>query len=309
MVNLILAENFFPPGDAEKYCNTVSILPFVEKDYGLEIDNFHMIFSGIEPIFSKVLGERIVVDHKRSGIFRKPMNNVIHFESFESLNEWCFIVALEKNTLNFLHHLADKDMGEFGKVDAKSALDGWKFNYRNLFEWTVHTNILLEPNQGIFFRPWIFHSLNDGLVQYYRLLSDQKFRVLVIGRSGSSRSFVAKSLAESINNSRLLRSIDVRKEYKDIDFTPNGLERQAYRILELARNSSEDCIVIDMKCPNESMQQIINADIVVWVDDGDTKNLDVNQSFVDPKKYDLKYTTISDHCISEIIEKLQTKRF
>jgi hypothetical protein len=150
MVKLIHADGFFAPGDAERYVDIVSGLNFVEKQYGYEIENFNMIFSGLEPIFSKVLGERIVIDNKRSGIFRKPINNIIHFEEFDSLNEWCFVVALQKTTLNLFYHL--KKDGAYREFDAKSALDDWRFNYRNMFEWDYHTNILLEPNQGIFFR-------------------------------------------------------------------------------------------------------------------------------------------------------------
>jgi len=40
-----------------------------------------------------------------------------------------------------------------------------------LFEWDIYTNILLEPNQGVIFRPWLFHSIENGLVQYYRLVN------------------------------------------------------------------------------------------------------------------------------------------
>jgi len=41
---------------------------------------------------------------------------------------------------------------------------------RNLFEWDVCVNIRLEQNQGVIFRPWLFHSVEDGIVQYYRLI-------------------------------------------------------------------------------------------------------------------------------------------
>lgn len=309
MVKLIHADGFFPEGAAQQYVNAVSNMPFIEKQYGHELDGFNMIFPGIEPILSKVLGERVIVDHDRSGIFRKPMNNVIHFEEFDSLNEWCFIIALEKNTLNLLHHLADFGKGEYGKVDAKTALDGWNFNYRNLFEWDIHTNILLEPNQGIFIRPWVFHSLNDGLVQYYRLITDKKFRVLVMGKPGSNRSQVAEKLSEAIPNSRLLRSKTIREQLKDIDFTYDGRMRQTYRLLTLCRNATEDCTIVDMVCPLPEMREILNPDIIVWVNDQNECSIEeLNQSFVPPRLYDLKYKKITDDTVSEIIEKINSKR-
>jgi hypothetical protein len=143
-------------------------LPFIDKEYGLEVDQFNLTFPGLDPIFSKLVGEEVTVDDERSGIFRKPTNCLIHFESFDTLNEWCFIIALERTTFNLYNHLES-----FGVVNARSALDGYRWNYRNMFEWDYYTNILLEPNQGVIFRPWLFHSIENGLVQYYRLIGKQ----------------------------------------------------------------------------------------------------------------------------------------
>jgi hypothetical protein len=167
VVKLIHADNFFPGDDANRLLMISRNLNFVEKQYGLEIDNFNLVFPGLDPVFSKVVGEEITVDEPRSGIFRRPMNCIIHFEEFDSLDEWCFIIALEPTTFNLYNHLED---GPMSKVNARSALDGYKFNYRNLFEWDVCVNIRLEQNQGVIFRPWLFHSIEDGIVQYYRLI-------------------------------------------------------------------------------------------------------------------------------------------
>lgn len=165
LAKLIHADNFFVPEEAEKLYKVAQHFPYVEKEYGLEVDNFNMTFPGLDPIFSKLVGEEVTVDDERSGIFRKPTNCLIHFESFDTLNEWCFIIALEKTTFNLYNHLES-----FGVVNARSALDGYHWNYRNMFEWDYYTNILLEPNQGVIFRPWLFHSIENGIVQYYRLI-------------------------------------------------------------------------------------------------------------------------------------------
>ena len=308
MVQLIQADKFFPPGDAEKYANIINGLNFVETPYGMEVPEFSMVFPHMEPMFSHVLGERVVIDSKRSGVFRKPAE-VIHFEEFDSLDEWCFIVALEKSTLNIYHHLANKGMGEYGKVDAKTALDGWQFNYRNLFEWDYHTNILLEPNQGIFFRPWIFHGLERGLIQYYRLLADRKFRILITGLPGSIRKQLAKELNKVIPNSVLLMSSEIRFEEKDIDFSHDGRMRHVYRMLDLARERKEDCVLIDMICPFPEMRQILNADIVIWADDKKECDIEeLNKSYVPPKFYDIRCSVINDETINQIIEKIKSKR-
>lgn len=159
MIKLLQADNFYKQEDVEILFNSIGNLTFVEKEHGSEIDNFNLIIPGLNPVFSKLLAEEVEIDEDNSGIFRKP-NLRIHFESFESLNDWMFIIAIERTTFNLYHHLSG----------ANTALDGYRFNYNNLFEWDYHTNILLEPNQGVIFRPWLFHSLtHQSLVQIYKL--------------------------------------------------------------------------------------------------------------------------------------------
>lgn len=158
MIKLLHADNFFIEETVDKLRNVANSLPFVQKEYGQEIENFNYAIPDLDPIFSKLLAEEVTVDEENSGLFRKPELG-IHFESFTSLSDWCFIIALEPTTFNLYHHLSG----------AKSALEEYRFNYKNLFEWDYNTNILLSPNQGVIFRPWLFHSLEKGLVQVYRL--------------------------------------------------------------------------------------------------------------------------------------------
>lgn len=165
VAKLIHADNFFIPEEAERLSIIGKNLKYVEKEYGLEVENFNLTFPGLDDTFSKLVNEDVIVDDERSGIFRKPTNCQIHFEGFDTLNEWCFIIALEKTTFNLYNHLES-----YGVINARSALDGYKWNYKNMFEWDYYANILLERNQGVIFRPWLFHSLEDGLVQYYRLV-------------------------------------------------------------------------------------------------------------------------------------------
>jgi hypothetical protein len=298
MVKLIHADGFFAPGDAEKYARVVDGLPFVNKPYGQEIDNFNMIFRGIEPVLSRVLGERVIVDHKKSGVFRRPID-CIHFEEFDSLDEWCFIVALERSTFNLYHHLRD---GQYGQVDSRSALDGWQYNYRNLFEWDYHTNILLEPNQGIFFRPWMFHSLENGLIQYYRLIADRKFRVLVMGSPDSSRRSFAQQLGQQVENSQLLIASQLRHEHRDVDYSRDGQMRHTYRMLKLSRDSQAQVVILDQATPYEEQRDILGPDILVWINDGQ-QHL---PEFEAPHRYDFKFNRLTEESINEVIEKIRT---
>jgi hypothetical protein len=301
MVKLIHADNFLEPNDAQRAAQVVSGLSFTPKLYGWELENFNMVFSKLEPVMSKVLGERVVIDHKRSGIFRRPLNNVIHFEEFNSLNEWAFVCALEKNTLNLYHHL-----GPNGKVDAETALQGHEYNYMNLFEWNLHTNILLDPSQGVFFRPWVFHSLDQGLVQYYRLLTDRKFRVLVMGPPGSQRALMARLLSAKIENSSLIKSMDVRIKDKDIDYTSDGRLRQTYRMLTLARGDRSDCVILDHACVLEEQREIINPDILIYMKG--KADWQGKEEWEEPKYYDFCFEEAEESAVNLILTKIQTKR-
>lgn len=308
MVKLIHADGFYTDEEAHKFKYIVGNLNYTEKNYGYEIQGFNMIQRGLEPIFSRVLGEKVIIDQNRSGLFRRP-KQFVHFEDFETLNEWCFIIALEKTTFNMFHHLKD-GIGENGEVDSKSALDGWEYNYRNLMEWNIETNVVLEENQGVFFRPWMFHSLDEGkLVQYYRLLTDRSLRILIMGRPGQGKTELAKKLHEALPESLYINSEEERVKAKDIDYSIDGQSRHTYRVLEIARKNRSDNIIIDMSCPLEDSRDILNPDIVIWVDTKkDSGNAAWEEQFEPPKLYDLKFKTIDEDTIPDIIEKVKTKR-
>jgi len=170
VIKMIHADGFFPKDEAKVLSSVVKDVNYIEKEYGLEIPHFNLILPGAAEVFSKILGEEVDIDKERAGIIRKPFNNMIHFESFEDPNEWCFILALETTTLNLYKHVEDIRYNDLNKVNSVNVFQGTQFNYRNMFEWDVHTNIILECNQGVFIRPWVFHSLSDSLVQYYRII-------------------------------------------------------------------------------------------------------------------------------------------
>lgn len=161
MVKLILADNFFPGDDANRLFWVTKSLPFVQKEYGQEIDNFNLIQPGLEPVFNTALGSDYVLDEERSGVFRQSMTGV-HFEGFDAADEWCFAISLDpmETVFNYYSHSSG----------AQYATQDYKFNYRNLFEWKLDGSIMLKQNQGVFFRPWLFHSIENCVVQYFRLV-------------------------------------------------------------------------------------------------------------------------------------------
>jgi hypothetical protein len=311
MVKLIHADNFFPNNDAQNLKHVADSLEFVQKPYGYEIPNFNLILQDIEYIFHKVVGERVIVDPNLSGVVRKPNNNAIHYEHFDSTEDWCFIIALEPTVVNFWYHIDPTNkMGELGIPDAKSALDGTDFNYNNIFEWKIHTNIVMETNQALFFRPWVFHSLQDGMVQYYKMTADKKYRVLVMGLPESSKSAISHKLANAIGKeATLLNSNEIRHSSKDVDFSKDGQLRHCYRLLKMARASSTPVTIINMSCPTPKMRQILNPDIVVWASDAQQSQYeDLNSMFVPPNFYDIECLDSTDDTINKIVKRMMTKR-
>lgn len=157
LIKTVTVDGFFTREAANQIASVVYDLPYVPSEYGKEIQNFNMITDDVDEMFSSALGMNVEVD-KESGIFRIP-ELMIHFESFESPKDWVFCVALQDSTFNLFEH----------KSGIENATQGYKFNYRNLFEWDLTVNYQLKPGQGILFRPWLFHSFNMGLVQTFRL--------------------------------------------------------------------------------------------------------------------------------------------
>jgi len=161
ITKFIQIDNFFDDKEIKKLLNVVQSLPFVDKEYGKEIDQFQLVDPEINEVFSKVLNTKVKIDEENSGSFRMP-ELIIHFESFKNVTDWCFAIALEPTTFNTYRHIQG----------ARSALDGHQYNYRNFLDWDYTTNILLEQNQCIFFRPWLFHSFSSGIIQMYRIEDD-----------------------------------------------------------------------------------------------------------------------------------------
>jgi len=151
-------DGFFTTKDAHNTCSIVMDLSYEKTTFGEKISNFNMIPENANEMFSNILNTKIEVDEPSSGVFFKPVS-WIHFENFESSNEWLFFCALSETTLNIFEH----------QSGATTALDGYEFNYRNLFEWDLQLNFMLKPGQGVLFRPWLFHSFNGGLIQMFKL--------------------------------------------------------------------------------------------------------------------------------------------
>lgn len=158
LVKLITVDGFFSQEEATNIADITRNLQFVKNNYGEQIENFNMIPENCNELFSAIIDNDLVVDEDNSGIIRRPQL-FVHFEDFSSPGDWLFAVALEPSTFNIFEH----------QSGAVTALDGHHFNYRNFFEWDLQINYLLKPGQGILFRPWLFHSFDQGLIQLFKL--------------------------------------------------------------------------------------------------------------------------------------------
>ena len=158
MKKLLLVDNFYPDGDLFNLQEVSKTVNYKQTEFGEESVDFNLIVDNADKIFSKFLEGNYRVDKDNSGIFRKPMMN-IHFESSKTDDDWVFFTALEQTTFNLFRHNSGAD----------NSFQETNLNFADFTQWNYTTNILLEPNQGIFFRPWLFHSIQGGLIQYYRL--------------------------------------------------------------------------------------------------------------------------------------------
>ena len=160
VLNYIHSRDFFPPGDAENYRLAVKdLIHYDPIPYGREIPDFNLIFPDLDMLFGGMLGDFIKVDEDRSGTFRRPYDNLIHFEDFEDTNEWRLVVALEDTTFKVYTH----------KSGAKNALEGYEFDYHSQDDWELETVMKLKQNDAIFYRPWVFHSFEEKIILNYVL--------------------------------------------------------------------------------------------------------------------------------------------
>jgi len=163
-LNFIHARNFFPENDAENCRLTVKdLLHYDPNPYGTQIPEFNLIFPDSDMLFGGMLGDYITLDEEHSGTFRRPYDNLIHFEDFKNLSEWRVAVALEDTVFKTYSH----------ESGARTALDGYEFNYNNNEEWLLETTLNLKQNDAVFYRPWVFHSFEEKLILCYYLKGEQ----------------------------------------------------------------------------------------------------------------------------------------
>lgn len=281
VINLMRTADFYSADQAIQLYQVTNNLQFDEWEYGARAKNFNLRAPWLDSTFSQILNTPVVIPED-TGYFHR-INGGIHFDSFEHINQWKFVVALERTMFNTYHH----------KSGAESALDGYQFNYKNLFDWDYVDHVLLEPGQALLYRPWTFHSFESGTtVQMFDINEKptSKHRIiLVMGLPGAGKTTLAEQISKKLRVAHI-NADTVRRMFNDWDFSVEGRERQAHRMKRLAIMAESDAVV-DFVCPTQITRDYFNADFTIWMDTiTESRFADTNSVFVPPQTYDIRIT-------------------
>jgi adenylylsulfate kinase len=112
-------------------------------------------------------------------------------------------------------------------------------------------------------------------------------KILIMGLPGSGKSTLAKPFANLIGGI-WLNADDIRKEYNDWDFSPEGRVRQAMRMRYLSDGvvKAGKIAIADFVCPTEVARAEFAADFTVWMDTIKQGRFeDTNKMFQKPKQF------------------------
>ena len=132
-------------------------------------------------------------------------------------------------------------------------------------------------------------------------------KILICGLPGAGKTTLGRPFAELLGGV-FLNADDIRKEYDDWDFSPEGRMRQAMRMKFLSDGivKAGKIAVADFICPTQETRKAFNAEFTVWVDriiEG--RYEDTNKLFERPLNYDVRLTdgTVDDW-VNKVINKI-----
>ncbi len=133
-----------------------------------------------------------------------------------------------------------------------------------------------------------------------------------MGLPGAGKTYLAERLVPRLN-ANWLNADKVRKEADDWDFSPEGRQRQAKRMKDLAQKALDEGkhVIADFVCPTPQTREDFKADIVIWVDTIEEGRFeDTNKMFVKPEKFDFRVPEKNGEIWSmKIADKIQQYRW
>ena len=117
-------------------------------------------------------------------------------------------------------------------------------------------------------------------------------KILICGLPGAGKTTLGRPFAELLGGV-FLNADDIRKEYDDWDFSPEGRMRQAMRMKFLSDGivKAGKIAVADFICPTKAARKQFNADFIVWMDTiKEGRFEDTNKMFEPPIFYNFRVT-------------------
>ena len=110
-------------------------------------------------------------------------------------------------------------------------------------------------------------------------------KILICGLPGSGKSTLAEPFARLINGI-WINADQVREQYNDWDFSPEGRIRQAQRMRYISDGvvRAGGIAVADFVCPTDEARKQFDADYTVWMDTiKEGRYQDTNRMFQEPR--------------------------
>mgnify|MGYP001240996865 CR=1 FL=1 len=112
-----------------------------------------------------------------------------------------------------------------------------------------------------------------------------------MGLPGSGKTTLSKKLVK-LTKSVWLNADEIRTEFNDWDFSPEGRIRQANRMKKIAQSyvDKQKNIIADFICPTKKTRADFNPDYIVWMNTiNEGRFDDTNKMFENPNSEEVDY--------------------
>lgn len=90
--------------------------------------------------------------------------------------------------------------------------------------------------------------------------------ILIFGLSGSGKTTLATALHKIYPDAIHLNADIIREKYEDWDFSLEGRERQARRVLTLATEHTDNVVICDFICPLQRFRDLFAGSYTIFMD-------------------------------------------